>query len=461
MRNGVLSEPRSNMLDYASPEEINGKSIGRRSNIYSLGIMLYELLTGHRPELPTSSWDIFEHSTLPKEVPLEEAREGLSGETYRLVRNCLWRQEWSRFETAEEVISAIDTAMLAEQTVPKAAIWPDGRNRWLYFTVPGLAVLVIVIGLVLLWSQFANAEPQGSEATAPADVAGAEKNPEDAGSISEAANSSATEVVPTAIPTVTLTREAPPTSAMDTTIPVFSPLADQVFERGETIGFAWIWFSQPDPDESFTVYIESEDHEIDSIAVGNIDEPDNASLYRLDTNAVELGLTAGSYLWQVRLENPNDESTAVESDSRRFFIAEEPTATPSPTPTDPPPTATETPSVTPTPAPLLPSATVFVCVPQRPFGWVQHRIQAGEFISLFASRANVPTEAILDANCLSRSSVLSIGQLIYVPAPPATATFTPRPTLVPSPTVVTSGGGGGGGGSAEPTSKPSIPIPGG
>ena len=464
MRNGVLSESRSNMLDYASPEELNGKSIGRRSNIYSLGIMLYELLTGHRPELPTSSWDIFEHSTLPKEVPLEEAREGLSGETYRLVRNCLWRQEWSRFETADEVISAIDTAMLAEQTVTKTAIWSDGRNRWLYVAVPILALLAIVIGLVLLWSQFANAEPQDSEAAAPAVVIDADATAEDAEGAIEAIDTLATDPVPTVTPTATQTREAPPTSAMDTTIPVFGPLADQVFKIDETIGFAWIWFSQPEQDEAFTVYIESEDHETDPIAIGAIDEPDNASLYRLDTNAVELELTPGSYLWQVRLENVNNESTAVESDKRRFLIAEDPTATPVFTSTVTPQAALEDSTVTPesaTGTAAASQATSVVCVPQRPFGWVQHRIQAGEFISLFAASANVPTEALLEANCLSRSSVLSIGQLIYIPEQPATATSTPRPTLTPLP------GGGGSGGSSNPnvpaptkTKKP-IPVPGG
>jgi serine/threonine protein kinase len=462
MRNGVLSESRSNMLDYASPEELKGKSIGRRSNIYSLGIMLYELLTGHRPELPTSSWDVFEHSSLPKEVPLEEAREGLSGETYRLVRNCLWRQEWSRFETADEVISAIDTAMLAEQTVTKTAIWSDGRNRWLYVAVPVLALLAIVIGLVLLWSQFANAEPQDSEATAPAVVVDADATAEKAEGATEAIDSLATEPLPTVTPTVTQTREAPPTSAMDTTIPVFGPLTDQVFKIDETIGFAWIWFSQPEQDEAFTVYIEAEDHENDPIAIGAIDEPDNASLYRLDTNAVELELTPGSYLWQVRLENVNNESTAVESDKRRFFIAEEPTATPVFTSTATPQATLEESSVTPesaTATTAASQATSIVCVPQRPYGWVSHRIQAGEFISLFAARANVSTEVLLEANCLSRSSVLSIGQLIYIPEQPATATSTPRPTLTPLP----SSGGGGSSNSNQPaptkTKKP-IPVPG-
>ena len=489
VRNGVLSDSRSNMLDYASPEELEGKAISRRSNIYSLGIMLYELLTGHRPELPTSSWDIFEHSSMPKEVPLEEAREGLSGETYRLVRNCLWRQEWSRFETADEVISAIDTAMLAEQTVPKTAIWSDAPNRWLYAAVAILAGVVIVVGLILLWSQFAsNSGGDGPEATAV--LVDAEPTAEEVQGPVEANSTEEVEPSPTAEPTATLTLEAPPTSVMETTIPVFGPLSDQVFEKGDTISFAWIWLSQPGPDEAFTVYVESEDNLTEPIAIGAIDEPDNATLYRLDTNAAELGLPSGQYLWQVRLENVNDNSAVVESDARRFIIAEEPTATPTATPSNTPAPPTETPTATAEPptattAPSQPTATTVVCVPQRPFGWVAHTIQSGEFISMFASRSNVSTQAILEANCLSRNSVLSIGQTIFIPAPPATATFTPRPTATLGPTATpgvppstgggsgvggggdsggSSGGGsgsGGDGGSEIRPTKTRVPIPGG
>ena len=162
-RDAVLTNRQSNSLDYASPEEIEGKAIGRRSNIYSLGILLYQLLTGHRPRLPTSSWDIFERSTMPKEVPLEEERQGLSGETYRLVRNCLWRQEWSRFESADELISAIDTAILAEQALPRTTIWSSRKRRWLYVAIPIIALLFLIFGLAMVWSQFARAE-QGTDA---------------------------------------------------------------------------------------------------------------------------------------------------------------------------------------------------------------------------------------------------------------------------------------------------------
>jgi serine/threonine-protein kinase len=462
-RNGVLADSRTTTLDYAAPEELDGKSISRRSNIYSLGIILYELLTGHRPELPSSSWDIFEHSTMPKEVPLEEAREGLSGETYRLVRNCLWRQEWSRFETADEVISAIDTAILAEETVPKAAIWSDNRRRWMYITIPVVALLMLILGLALVWSQFASAG--GEQPTAvPVIVAPTEPAPQ------EVALGVATEVLdPTATtePTPTLTREAPPTSALDATVPVYGPGADQTFNEGDIIDFAWIWLSQLEPDEAFSVYVVPEDVPGEPVLAGTVAEPDNATLFRLDTTAVDLGLASGAYLWQVRLENLDSGETLVESDSRRFFIAEPPTPTSSATTVLPTLTLTATATATlPPPSSSPVAATPVSCVPQQPPGWVAYRIKFGDALSVFAQMANVPVETILEANCLARNSVLSVNQLVYIPVPPATATSTPRPTFTAAPPSAGSPGGGGtvggggdtggsgGGGSSQPTSQP-------
>ncbi|MEJ2750349.1 MAG: protein kinase, partial [Anaerolineae bacterium] len=132
------------MLDYLSPEQWQGRAISDRSNIYSLGVILYELLVGHRPEIPQSSWDIFERTTLPKETPLEEARSGLSEETYSLVKTCLWRQEWSRYETVSELIEAIVSAQQAE------VLWQQRRQsafqipRWLYFAAPALLFLIVL-----------------------------------------------------------------------------------------------------------------------------------------------------------------------------------------------------------------------------------------------------------------------------------------------------------------------------
>lgn len=445
-RDSVLTNGQSENLDYASPEEIEGKAIGRRSNIYSLGIILFELLTGHRPRLPTSSWDIFERSTMPKEVPLEEERQGLSGETYRLVRSCLWRQEWSRFESADELISAIDTAILAEQALPKATLWTNQRRRWLYIAVPVVALLFIIFGLILVWSQFSKTQ-QGQEGNPPTIAI---VNP-------TIDNTDSESVVGLATPgeTATPTREAPPTSSAETTISVFGPPSEQIFTEQDSIDFAWIWLTVPRDNEIFSVYLFAEDEGGESILVGTVEEPDNASLYLIKTSAEDIGIGGGSYLWQVQLEDKTSGEMIVESDPRRFTVIVEPTATP----TQFQPTETSTP----TPTEELPTSTPTeqTCVPAAPLGWITHSVQSGESLSLYAQRANVRVQDIWAANCLSSSTVLSVGQQLFIPAPLATNTPipSPRPTLPPFDGGGDTGGGnGGGGGNPNPTSPPSNPT---
>jgi serine/threonine-protein kinase len=122
----AVESQEAGIVNYASPEQAEGKALSGQSNIYSLGIILYELLAGHRPMAPISSWDIFENSRtqLPMGVPLEEVRDDLTSHTYELVKNCLWRNEWSRFETVDTLISTIETAKVREREFKQRAELP-------------------------------------------------------------------------------------------------------------------------------------------------------------------------------------------------------------------------------------------------------------------------------------------------------------------------------------------------
>jgi eukaryotic-like serine/threonine-protein kinase len=136
------------MLDYASPEQLDGKPLSGASNIYSLGILLYELLAGHRPRLPLSNWDIFERSELPREVSLEEVRTDLTEATYAVVKNCLWRQDWNRYETADKLVRALVNARRAEEAdrPPATPIRHLAQQRlWLYIGL-GLLIALLLLG---------------------------------------------------------------------------------------------------------------------------------------------------------------------------------------------------------------------------------------------------------------------------------------------------------------------------
>ncbi|MCB8922142.1 MAG: serine/threonine protein kinase [Ardenticatenaceae bacterium] len=139
-------------LDYASPEQQSGQPLSGPSNIYSLGIMLYEMLAGAKPAIPISQWSIFEQHLLPQETPLQEVRGDLTPKTYKLVKNCLWRQEWNRYETVQQMLTALDTAVSAEQNPrPLKKTKPTSKPRpWLLYGGIVIALLIVAAIVFLL-----------------------------------------------------------------------------------------------------------------------------------------------------------------------------------------------------------------------------------------------------------------------------------------------------------------------
>ena len=421
----ILNGPEKELLDYASPEELEGKPLTRRSNIYSLGVILYELLAGHQPHLPTLPFDIFPQANMPKEEPLEEARPGLAGETYRLVRNCLWRQEWSRFETTDEMITAIETAIFAEQELPKAAAWTPKRSNSMKFVVPVALVLVGILAFFLLRGIFGGGRAEANEPT-----------PDDTPSGTFVGAADLTDT-----PTATLT--VPVDSSDDLSISVLPHGPSRVFNLGDTINFDWFWPTLPEAGQQFAVYLLDGD---ERHLLGTTDEPYSGAAYRLSVPAVELP-ASGEMAWQVRLETIAGGEVITESDPTPIVVRLE---TPTPTATLTAPT-TGTTAGTATPE----------CVVDSPPGWIQYTIRQGDSLSNLAERANIPVETLLEVNCLPNVS-LSVGQQVWVPqaSVPRTPTSQPAPATPqpPRPTATT------GGTTPEPrpptdTPQPQVPTP--
>lgn len=422
----VLNATDGDVIHYASPEEMEGKTIGRRSNIYSLGVILYELLAGHRPKLPTLPYDIFPQANMPKEEPLEEAREGLAGETYRLVRNCLWRQEWSRFETAEELITAIETAILAEQELPKTPAWTGNRRRSIYALMPIAILALLVLGFLVVRNSLGsnNNDPQPTEpATTAAQGLGDEITATPRGD-DEATSTS---------------------SPIGDSIRMGAPASNRQFTRNDQINFNWFWLNVLNPGERFTVYIL--DGEDEYRIEPSLTEPDSDDTYRLTVNAADIPTDSTELAWQVRLEDVSsgEVEVLVTSNTIPFtIIASTPTATATPSRT---PTGTPTPTAT-----ASQTATAESCVPSPPSDWELYSIQLGDSVAGLAEERNVTPEFIMSVNCLEDDE-LSVNQQLYLPPLPVT------PTQQPAPPTATSGGGGVTAVPPDPTDTPGAPPP--
>ncbi|MFM1841318.1 MAG: serine/threonine protein kinase [Cyanobacteriota bacterium] len=105
-------------LAYCSPEQMEGKELDSRSDIYSLGIMMYEMVTGEMPLFPDNSsfggWYEAHHHTKPQSM---SPRFQIPNALETLIMNCLAKLPKNRPQSVEVILRAID-AIEAELNTP-------------------------------------------------------------------------------------------------------------------------------------------------------------------------------------------------------------------------------------------------------------------------------------------------------------------------------------------------------
>lgn len=123
--------------DYMSPEHAKGDSLDGRSDIYSLGVMLYEMLAGQRPFVSDQPWTIIHKHINEAPPPLKQFRPNLSSQTLAAVDKCLQKEPTQRYQNAESLIRDIDRALLAEgatgeETASGVWLWQRPNTSDLY-----------------------------------------------------------------------------------------------------------------------------------------------------------------------------------------------------------------------------------------------------------------------------------------------------------------------------------------
>ncbi len=93
---------------YMSPEQVRGKEVDQRSDIFSLGALFYEMLTGRCPFQKNT--DIDSMAAILHEAP-QKLPARIPGAIARIVRNCLAKEPSRRYVTAKELMD--DLTLLA------------------------------------------------------------------------------------------------------------------------------------------------------------------------------------------------------------------------------------------------------------------------------------------------------------------------------------------------------------
>src|SRR5215472_8383830 len=126
-------------IGYMSPEQLRGQSGEDRSDIFSFGVVLYEMLSGSQPFLRSSPADTM--MAILSESPLPLTRAGISAPLNRLVSRCLEKGVDVRFQHARDVAFALESTRLLEVGF---------RRPGLKWTLAAAAVIALLAGAAVL-----------------------------------------------------------------------------------------------------------------------------------------------------------------------------------------------------------------------------------------------------------------------------------------------------------------------
>jgi serine/threonine protein kinase len=95
-------------IDYMSPEQMVGGECNATSDIYTLGVVMYEMITGSKPYECANSAAAALAAVLTTTPARLTALAGVPGDVDRLVMRCIERQHVDRFQSATELAEALD-----------------------------------------------------------------------------------------------------------------------------------------------------------------------------------------------------------------------------------------------------------------------------------------------------------------------------------------------------------------
>jgi len=129
---------------YMSPEQARGEAVDHRADLWSLGVVLYEMLTGERPFRGDYSEAVIYSVMNEEPTPLRSLRPEAPEAVEQAVETLLQKEPGARYQTAEEVITALQA--FVSQTAPvRPARGSVRRTRALLGGVAALVVLLVAI----------------------------------------------------------------------------------------------------------------------------------------------------------------------------------------------------------------------------------------------------------------------------------------------------------------------------
>jgi eukaryotic-like serine/threonine-protein kinase len=145
-------------LYYMSPEQVEAKEADERSDIFSFGCVLYEMITGQRPFIGDTQAAVLASLMKDSPAPMSQRQPACPRAFERLVRKCLEKKPDDRWHSARDLKPALELIDLdapatssasASESVPIPVQSP--RRKWLWAAVAAGAIGAVALALWAPW----------------------------------------------------------------------------------------------------------------------------------------------------------------------------------------------------------------------------------------------------------------------------------------------------------------------
>jgi Tol biopolymer transport system component len=148
---------------YMSPEQAEGKNVDARSDVFSLGTILYEMASGTRPFQGETTMSTISAILRDEPTPISETQPSLPRHAWRIIRRCLAKEPDRRYQSALELRNELEELKHEVDTGENAVIAPGLRvhRKWGWTAVGIAAVLAVAV----TWAIKGWLQPQRSAMT--------------------------------------------------------------------------------------------------------------------------------------------------------------------------------------------------------------------------------------------------------------------------------------------------------
>jgi len=154
-------------MRYMSPEQLQGMEVDQRSDIFSLGVVLYEIIAGQLPFKGEHEAAIIYSILNETPEPLARYKAGVPGELQRVVDKALTKNRDERFQHVDDMLADLKSIRRALETTSTVhePVKSKRKKKKLAYICASLAILVIALTIILILKKNSpiNIQPQAKE----------------------------------------------------------------------------------------------------------------------------------------------------------------------------------------------------------------------------------------------------------------------------------------------------------